>query len=253
MEVNNMALNTVEIEVGSRRDSARALGVVMGYMCIGLLITAISCFGFSFYFANLLVNAAKQGDAAYESVCMTLLIVMIASFVGLFIINLILSISLSKAKKGAWIPYVLYAAVMGLALAPFTMWLKFSTIGIAFGITSAIFLILFLIGYFSKADLSPLGLIGLGLLFSVIFVPLPFLILFLINPVAYSIYNVIASAVLAVVIMLFVSVDANRMNREIQGGVFTNNLALYYAYSFYSDFIMIFIRVLIIVASLKEK
>ncbi len=248
-----MAINSVNIEVGSRRDSARALGVVMGYMCIGLLISAITCFGFSFYFANMLTNALQAGAAAYEKASFTLFMVMIGSFVALFVINIVLSLTLAKAKKGAWIPYILYTAVMGLALAPFTMWLQFSTIGIAFGITSAIFLILFLIGYFSKADLTPLGLIGLGLLFSVIFVPLPFLILFFINPAVYSIYNVIAAAVLAVVIMLFVSVDANRMNREIQGGLFTNNLALYYAYSFYSDFIMIFVRVLMIVASIKEK
>ncbi len=246
-----MAVNSVQIEVGSRRDSARALGVVMGYMCIGLLISAITCFGFSFYFAGLIANATTQ--EALNNVSFLLFGVMIGSFIALFILNLILSVTLAKAKKGAWVPYILYTAVMGLALAPLTMWLSFSTIGIAFGITSAVFLILFLIGYFSKADLSILGLVGLGLLFSVIFVPLPFLILFLINPAVYSIWNFVAAIVMAVVIMLFVSVDANRMNKEIQGGVFTNSLALYYAYSFYSDFIMIFIRVLLIVASMKEK
>ena len=251
--MSDMAVNSVEIEVGSRRDSARALGVVMGYMCIGLLISAITCFGFSFYFASLITKASSEGATSLANLEVTLLFVMIGSFIALFVLNIILSLSLSKSKKGAWIPYILYTAVMGLALSPLTMWLRFSTIGIAFGITSGVFLVLFLIGYWSKADLSLLGLIGLGLLFSVIFVPLPFLILFLINPLLYPIWNFVAALIMAVVIMLFVSVDANRMNKEIQGGVFTNSLALYYAYSFYSDFIMIFIRVLLIIASIKEK
>lgn len=243
----------VEIEVESKRESARALSIVFGYMCIGLLVTAISCFGFSFYFARLYSEAMNVSASAAAQMGEKLVFVMIGSFIALFILNIILSATLLKSKRGAWIPYILYTAIMGLALAPLTMWLSFDTIGTAFGITSGVFLVLFLIGYFSKGDLSPLALIGLGLLFSVIFVPLPFLILFLINPATYAIWNFFAALILALVIMLFVAVDANRMNREIQGGVFTKNLALYYAYTFYSDFIMIFIRVLLIVASAKEK
>lgn len=241
------------IEVESKREGARALAVVMGYMCIGLLVTAITCFGFSFWFADLYGKAEAAGPATEAAMAYKLLFVMIGALVAMIIVNAIMSITLLKAKKGAWIPYILYTALMGLVLAPLVMWIDFATIGTAFGITSAIFLILFLIGYFAKADLSPLALIGLGLLFSVIFVPLPFLILFIINPVTWPIWNFLAAIICAVVIMLLVAVDANRMNREIQGGVFTNNAALYYAYTFYCDFIMIFLRVLIILASSKRK
>ena len=246
-----MAIRVIEVE--SRRESARALSVVMGYMAIGLLVTAISCFGFSFWFASLYSEAQAAGPLSEEIMTQKLLFVMVGAMVALVILNFVMSITLLKAKKGAWIPYLLYTAIMGLMLAPFVMWIDFATLGTAFGITSAVFLILFLIGYFSKADLTPLALIGLGLLFSVIFVPLPFLILYFINPIAWPIWNCLAALICAVVIMLFVSFDANQMNRAIQGGVFTNNLALYYAYTFYCDFIMIFIRILMILASSKRK
>ncbi len=241
------------IEVESKREGARALAVVMGYMCIGLLVTAITCFGFSFWFADLYEAAKAAGPAAEAAMTYKLLFVMIGALIAMVIVNTIMSVSLLKAKKGAWIPYILYTALMGLMLAPLVMWIDFATIGTAFGITSAIFLILFLIGYFAKADLTPLALVGLGLLFSVIFVPLPFLILYIISPTIGAIWNLLAAIVCAVVIMLLVAVDANRMNREIQGGVFTSNAALYYAYTFYCDFIMIFLRVLIILASSKRK
>ncbi len=243
-----MATRVIDVE--SKRETTRALSVVLGDMCIGLLVTAISCFGFSYLFASLLANATIE---TIDSVTMGLWITMTCSFIALFILNFVMSISLFKAKKGAWIPYILYAAVMGLSLAPTIMWIDAPTIGTAFAITSGVFLVLFLIGYFSKADLTPLGLIALGLLFAVVFVPLPFLIIYIINPAAGALYNLIVALVCSVVVVLLVAFDANRMAREIQGGVFTSNMALYYAYSFYCDFIMIFIRVLMVLASSKRK
>ena len=243
-----MATRVIDVE--SKRETTRALSVVLGDMCIGLLVTAISCFGFSYLFASLIGNA--KTDEALASVATGLWVTMICSFIALLILNFVMSISLFKAKKGAWIPYILYAAIMGLALAPTIMWIDAATIGTAFAITAGIFLILFLIGYFSKADLTPLGLIALGLLFSIVFVPLPFLIIYIINPVMGALYNLIAAIVCSVVVVLMVTFDANRMAREIQGGVFTSNMALYYAYTFYSDFIMIFVRVLMILASSKR-
>ena len=246
-----MATRVINVE--SKRETTRALSIVLGYMCIGLLVTALSCLGFSFLFSNLLANAMNQGDAAVSKIQMILIITMISSFIALFILNLIFTATIFKGSKGAWMPYIIYAVVMGLALSPLVMFIDAKTIGTAFGITSGIFLILFLIGFFSKADLTPLGLIAVGLLCSIIFVPLPFLILYIISPSALALYSLIASAVCAVVIVLIVAFDANRMAREIQGGVFTNNVALYYAYTFYSDFIMIFIRVLYYLAKLNRK
>lgn len=241
---------TKVIDVESKRETTRALSVVLGYMCIGLLVTAISCFGFSYLFSYLIVNATP---ATEDAVAMGLMITMIAGFIVLLILNFVVSITIFKAKKGAWIPYILYTAVMGLALAPTVMFIDAATIGTAFAITAGVFLVLFLIGYFSKADLTPLGLIALGLLFSVVFVPLPFLIIYLINPAAAALWNLVAAIVCSVVIVLIVAFDANRMAREIQGGVFSNSMALYYAYSFYCDFIMIFIRVLLLLASTSKR
>lgn len=236
------------IQIDSRRETTRALAVVLGFMCIGLLITAISCLGFSIYFSNMIANAGSD-KVALNSACNTINMIFFGGIIGMLVLSLVNSFALGRSKKGGWIPYALYAAVMGLVLAPTVMWIDTYTVGMAFGLTAGVFLVLFLIGFFSKANLTPLGLIGLGLMFSVILVPLPFLILFIISPATYAIWNVIAAIATSVAIVLIVAFEANRMSREIQGGTFTYSSALYYAYSFYNDFILIFIRLLMVLVA----
>lgn len=244
-----MATKTITIE--SKRESTRALSVVLGYMCIGLIVTAIVCLGFSLYFSKILVDG--MNITQYANASNLVFGCLIGGVIALFIMSFVTSFVIGRSKKGAWIPYLIYAALMGFTLSPVVMWIDSATIATAFGITAAVFLVLFLIGYFSKANLSILGLIGLGILFSVLFVPLPLLIIYLLVPGALGIWDFVASIACSLYMLIMVAVEANRMNREIRGGVFTNSMALYYAFSFYTDFIYIFLRVLMILASSKSK
>lgn len=251
-----MASKTITIE--SKRESTRALSVVLGYMCIALIVTALVCLGFSLYFSKILVDGMNNynatGDIAqYEHASNVVFGSLIGGVIALFIMSFVTSFIIGRSKKGAWIPYLIYAALMGFTLSPVVMWIDSATIATAFGITAAVFLVLFLIGYFSKANLSILGLIGLGILFSVLFVPLPLLIIYLLVPGALGVWDFVASIACSLYMLIMVAVEANRMNREIRGGVFTNSMALYYAFSFYTDFIYIFLRVLMILASSKSR
>lgn len=240
-----MASKTITIE--SKRESTRALSVVLGYMCIALIVTALVCLGFSLFFSKLIIEWPTEyaANVIYGS--------LIGGVIALFIMSFVTSFIIGRSKKGAWIPYLIYAALMGFTLSPVVMWIDSATIATAFGITAAVFLVLFLIGYFSKANLSILGLIGLGILFSVLFVPLPLLIIYLLVPGALGVWDFVASITCSLYMLIMVAVEANHMNREIRGGVFTNSMALYYAFSFYTDFIYIFLRVLMILASSKSR
>ena len=62
-----------------------------------------------------------------------------------------------------------------------------------------------------------------------------------------------ASIVLAVFILIIVAVDGYNIKKISQQGAVSNNLALYMAFSMYTDFISIFIRILYLLLVLKNK
>ena len=85
----------------------------------------------------------------------------IALFIIAFImyIPLILWIHLSvfKEKSKPMVPYILYSIVMGVFISGFTMFVPFHLIAISFGLTCFTFGIMFVIGWFTKKDLSILA------------------------------------------------------------------------------------------------
>lgn len=232
-------------QIVDKRGLAKFTSLVYLDMFIGLAVTAIACLGCSFWFSSLYVN----NPDTYGPV---LIGVMVGGFIALLVSEIVLSITLFKAKKAAWIPYLIYAAVMGVMLAPVCMWISVGTIAEAFGITAGVFLIMFLIGYFSKVSLTPLAFIGLGLLWGVLMCSLLFGIIYLVNPYTGILMDFIVSLVCVIAVMLITAWDANRMSREVQSGaIVTSNTALYYAYVFYTDFIAIFIHILYLLVVLK--
>src|SRR5574344_2646266 len=158
-------------QVVDKRALTKFTSLVFLDLFVGLAVTAISCFGFSYWFSKLYVS----NDDQYAGV---LIGVMIGGFVILLITQIVLTMTLFKAKKGAWIPYLIYAALMGAMLAPTVMWISVGTAAEAFGITASVFLVMFCIGYFTKVSLSPLAFIALGLVWVVLLVSLPFGILY---------------------------------------------------------------------------
>lgn len=235
-----------------RRGQTKFLGVVFGYLCIGLAITALVAFLFSYIYAK----AYYVADAEYhfsDSALVTLLVICGVSLVVMLIDSIVLNVSLSKSRKGAWIPYIIYCVCMGIwpgALLVFGV--SPGMMGQAFGITSIVFVSMFLIGYFSKRDLSFMGLLAWGLLIGYCAIGFIYGFWYLISPGTFYIFDLVASFIVVTFSMLMVGFESNRMRKTLDYGTATMNLALYYAYQFYSDFISIFLRMLYILMLTKR-
>ena len=71
-------------------------------------------------------------------------------------------------------------------------------------------------------------------------------------PGAVLVYDLIFTLALAVVLLIVVAADAYNIKNIIRRGQMNDNLALYCAFTMYSDFIVIFIRVLYVLALTKS-
>ena len=76
--------------------------------------------------------------------------------------------------------------------------------------------------------------------------------LFVLIPGAVLVYDLIFTLALAVVLLIVVAADAYNIKNIIRRGQMNDNLALYCAFTMYSDFIVIFIRVLYVLALTKS-
>ena len=64
--------------------------------------------------------------------------------------------------------------------------------------------------------------------------------------------NILLNIIFIIAVTLIVGVDANRAAKIAATGMANNNLALFMAYNFYVDFIGIFLRVLLLLASSRN-
>ena len=177
----------------------------------------------------------------------------IALFIVAFImyIPLILWINFSvfKEKSRPMIPYVLYSIVMGVFISGFTMFVPFHLIAISFGLTCLTFGIMFCIGWFTKKDLSILGMIGFGMIIGLLIIGLFNIIWMLFFPGFETIYWVISYGMFAAMLLITIF-DINRVKRIADSGEQSNKTAVLCAFNLYVDFIYIFIRILMIVVRL---
>ncbi|MCI1244683.1 MAG: Bax inhibitor-1 family protein [Bacilli bacterium] len=235
----------VSAVAGQRQGQSKFLAVVCGYLCIGLAITAGVAFLFSYVFYNVYYDPSI--GAVGENALVPLLSSCGVALLVMLIDSIVLNVTLAKNKRGAWIPYILYCVAMGVwPGALLLLGVQPEMMGEAFAITSVAFVGMFLIGYFSKRDLSLMGMIGYGLLFGYLMVALLFGFWFWLSPGTFYVFDLVASFVVITFSMLLVGFEANRMNKALEYGTATNNTALFYAYQFYCDFINIFLRVLYI-------
>ena len=227
------------------------LAKVYGYMGIGLLVTGAVAFLFSYFIARFFSSEAGLSDQG--------VIIVIGAAIGGLITALIVSIVINfqirrQSPLAMWIPYMIYC----VSMAPiFTLFLLLGVSPMlmleAFGITAGIFAIMFLIGNFSKVDLSPLVFIGMSLLIGIMLCSGVFLIIELFsmgrgNPFgAYILYYGISVAFL-VVMILFSIYDVYQIKKFSETGFVSENMALFGAYLLYSDFIHILLRLLYLLA-----
>ena len=227
-------------------NTSKTLAKTFGYMAIGLVITTVVALGLGALFAYLLFPDYSFGDGSMNTTAFTVYIaMMVVSFVVLIINSFAMNVVLAKGKHSIWPHYIIFAALMGVFLSSFlVLGVDLGVIAEAAGISALVFAVLFFIGYFSKKDLNPIAFVGWGVLCMVGLFGLLFFVLFFLIPEAYLIYNLVYCGVFAIVMLINVAADCFNVKRILDRGQANNNLALYCAYIMYSDFIVLFVRIL---------
>lgn len=205
-------------------ESNKIFSKVFLWMFIGLAIT----FGVGYYVslnANMLYNVFKT---YYWFLIIAELVVVI-----------FLSVRIRKMKPmTAKILFCAYSFLTGLTFSSIFVVYQITSIVYVFGITSLIFLIFALIGYFTKMDLTKIGV---------------YLFMALLGVIICSIINIFVGSetfdlgitiVCLIVFIIYIAYDMQIIKRNLYLIPEEDNLAIYGALQLYLDFINIFLRLL---------
>lgn len=235
--------------------TSKGMGKVYLYMGLGLVITALVALGVGAFFAGWLTNWTYDVvniENASSNAVYTFFGVVIVSFIGLLIDAIVMGAVLARERHSIWPHYIIYSVLMGAALSVIIVaGASFTVIGEAFGISALAFIVMGLIGYFSKKDLNILAMVAYAALMMLMLIGLVFAILYFVMPMAYVIWAVSTSAVVSLLMLLVVAVDTYNIKKIIARSQASENVYLYCAYTMYSDFIVIFLRVLYVLMVLK--
>lgn len=242
--------------------SSKAFGKILLYMGIGLLFTALVAVGVSAAFAGWLTNwtydyAVFQNLGEAINANRTPFIVyfgaVIVSFIGILVTGVAMAVTVAKGKRSPWPPFIIYSTFMGILMSIFLVaGIDFLTIGEAFGISAAAFVIMGIIGFFSKRNLNFLVMV---LLTGVIMLAIAGLVMGLLywrNPGAYTVWSFVYTGAVLVLLLVMVAADTYNIKKIVSQGNATKNMCVYCAYVMYTHFINIFIRVLILLARIKR-
>lgn len=205
------------------------------YMFFGLAITTAVSFGVGYIFL-----AAGWNGADPQVLANSYFGVMIGSAIAILVLTFVIQFVFLRGKHSILVPAVIYCVLMGVLLSSFTIILEnnYWLLGMAFGITAGIFLLMSLIAVISRGNLSPLLMVGIGLLIGSG-------ILTLVNIfIGSSMIVWIVSFAVFAAIMFITIFDIWNIKKICEHGAMSNNLALYCAFTLYVDFIYILIRVL---------
>ena len=219
--------------VGSKSSSTLSFAKVFLYMFFGLAITTAVAFGIGGVIYYSLTQGADPnmiGNVYYG--------LLIGSGISLFILMFIINFVTLRGRHSILFPALLYCILMGVLLSGFTLFIDWRILGMAFGITCGIFLLMTLIAVFTKGNLRPLLALGIGLFIGSA-------ILSLVNWLIGSstIYWIVSFAVFAA-IMFITMFDIWNIKKICEKGAMSENLALYCAFTLYVDFIYILIKVI---------
>ena len=206
-----------------------------------LVLTFLIAFGIP----GILYAAGVNEETFYT----TLLVMCGIGGVGIFVFSLIIMIKSLRMRGLGVITFTLYAIFMGLALTP--LYLLGSTpegllaIIYSVGVTGGIFVIMGLIGILSKGKIGVMW--SLALAFSI-----GAIILSLVNFFIFSetIYWICSFAILLVFI-LYVGIDFAIIKAHPENAA--NEFAILCAFRLYTNFIVIFIRLLPIILKIMSK
>lgn len=230
--------------------SSKFLAKVFGYMFIGLAITAIVALVWALIVAK--VYAGTDGTLSEEGATVAV-VTGIACLIGCLIVSLVNTFISIATGKAPWVGFILYAIFVGGTFSLILLaGVSLAVIAEAFGITALAFGSMFLVGYFSKKNLNWLTLVAMGLGISILMTSLFWGIFYLVSPKAGIVVDYLISLGIIAIAMIFVAVDTYNMKKIAEKGQANNNLALYCAFNMYSDFLMIFLRVLYLILKHKD-
>lgn len=225
------------VKLKSTSSTVLNISKVFLYVFIGLLITTIVAMGVGIGLNQLLLKDA----AAYNG---TVTGIMVGVAIALIIDVIVMNFVTLKGNHSIVGPAVIYAILVGLLFSTFVVWIPWEILGTAFGITCLTFVLMGLIAFLTKDNLSPLLIGAFGLLGGAGILALINFIIMLINPVlATPLFWIITFAMFAF-FMLVTVFDLWNMKKIAERGEMSNNITLYCAFSLYVDFINIFLRIL---------
>ena len=138
----------------------------------------------------------------------------------------------------AKILFCLYSFLTGLTFSSIFVLYQMTSIILIFGITSLIFLLFALIGYFTKIDLTKLGVyLFMGLL--------GVIICSIINMFVKSgTFDLTLTIIALIIFIVYIAYDIQIIKRNLYTFEEQDNLAIFGALQLYLDFINIFLRLL---------
>ncbi|MCR4911115.1 MAG: Bax inhibitor-1 family protein [Bacilli bacterium] len=227
---------------GDTSGTTLSIAKVFLFMFIGLLITAVVAFGVGalvYYYVGV-----YDAEAVNDTVLRTYLIMIIVSAVALIIDMIVINFVVIRGKHSVLVPGIIYTILVGVLFSMLTIVVDWRIIGMAFGITAATFALMSLIAFLTKGNLRPLVIVIIGLAVGVG-------ALALFNWIFALATGTVISAVFWVVeiglfaLILFVTIyDLWRIKKIAEQGAMNKNISLYCAFIMYTDFINIFLRIL---------
>lgn len=210
---------------------------VFGWMTIGVFLTGVIAF-----IINILSSQSAQ-----------LLVLFSVLFFPVLIVQLILVVVLSALGRRlntvlASILFIVYSLISGLTVGIIAINYTVSSLFVAFGISSLMFLVLAIYGLVTKRDLGRWQAVALFALFGVILVSIVNLVLLLLNSPLFNGLNAILNYVVVIIFSILIASDANSLKRlaaeaEASGKGY-GRYAIIGALQLYLDFVNLFIRVL---------
>jgi len=143
--LSNNQMASLELDRDMEARSALYLAKVMGWMCVGLLTTVVAAMAtLNTEFLFMLVFGSGLG------------------VVGIFIVQIVLVMALSSGigrmnPATATIMFMLYSAATGLTMSAFVLVYELSSLVLAFGVTTFVFLTMSAYGFITRKDLTSIG------------------------------------------------------------------------------------------------
>ena len=238
--------NTSTSGISDRASQRSLLSKTFLYMFLFLMITVAVSISVSLIFQN--CGLSTEGVIT-EQIAKAYTITMITASVAQIVLTIVIVFTSLRQGKAKVIPIVLYAICMGVLISSFSLYLNWWTLAATFGIAALSFGGMALLGVTVK-NATGLGLVGFGLLFSVVMASMFNLIFALLLPGVWLVQNIVTSFILVIAIMLITAYDVYNIKQISMRCQADNNLALYLAFNLYLDFIIILIHLLRLVVIL---